>query len=478
MNLKQKAVSGVKWNTLSQGFDSLIQLIQLIIVTNYLSPNDFGLMAIVLVVVGLSKLLIDMGISKAIIYKQDITSYQLSSLYWLNIFSGVILFFIASLSAPYVAGFYSEPGLKNLIYLGNISFLVIPAGQLYNFLLQKELKFRELSIFKILSRALSFTLTIVLAIMGFGVWSLIWGYLFFVILLTIFYIIIGLKYFKPSFYFRIKDIMPFLNFGMYQMGERFLNYFYSQFDAILIGKLIGTEALGNYDVAKRIILKPLQIINPIINKVTFPVLSKLQDDSKKIRDLYLKVINVLSSINFPIYFLLAILAEPIVVTLLGNRWLDAVIIVRILSFYALARSLMNPVGTLMLAKGKANVMFFWHLTLFIITPIFIYMGSFYNIEGVTTALLIMQIIIIPIHVPVLIGKVFKTPIILYAKSIIYSLIITIVSSMIVLVVYINIEGHVASLIVCSSLMALVYLLISYKFNKKAINEFNNFVLKK
>lgn len=478
MSLKQKAASGVKWNTLSLGFDSVIQLVQLGIITNYLTPTDFGLMAIVLVVVGVSKMLIDMGISKAIIYNKDITIYQLSSLYWLNVFSGIIIFAIATFSAPYIAKFYSEPQLKDLIYIGNISFLVIPFGQLYNFLLQKELKFRELNIIRIISRVFSFALIIILVIKGFGVWSLVWGYLLFAFLLTVFYVINGLKYFKPVFYFKKREVLPFLNFGLYQMGERFLNYFYSQFDAILIGKLIGAEVLGYYDVAKRIILKPLQVINPIINKVSFPVLSKLQDDSRKIRDLYLKVINVLSSINIPVYFLMAILAEPIVIILLGDKWLDAVIIVRILSFYALARSLINPVGSLMLAKGKASVLFFWHLLLFILTPVFIYLGSFYNVEGVSIALLMMQMVLIPIHIPVLMNKVYKTPIILYAKSIIRSLLITILASGPVIVVFINIKGTIASLIVCSSLMAILYLLVSSKFNKKAINEFNHFVFKK
>jgi O-antigen/teichoic acid export membrane protein len=139
MGLKQQAISGVKWTTLSSVINTGIQLVQLAILTRLLKATDFGLMALVMVVIGFSQMFIDMGISNAIIYKQKVTDNQLNSLYWLNIFAGIIIFVIVFFLSPFVSQFYHEPELKNLILLVGITFLIQPFGQQFMILLQKNL---------------------------------------------------------------------------------------------------------------------------------------------------------------------------------------------------------------------------------------------------------------------------------------------------------------------------------------------------
>ena len=175
------------------------------------------------------------------------------------------------------------------------------------------------------------------------------------------------------------------------MGERSINYFNSQFDTILIGKLLGTEALGIYTIAKNLVMKPAQIINPIITKVTFPIMAKIQNDTKQLKNIYLKTINYLCSVNFSIYMAIAVLAEPLVLLLFGDNWLESVVILQILSFYFMFRSIGNPIGSLQLAKGRADLGFYWNLGLFLLVPLAIYLGSFFGLVGVAFALLVLQI---------------------------------------------------------------------------------------
>ena len=138
MILKQQAVSGVKWSGVSVGVVTALQFVDLAVLARLLSPSDFGLMGMVMVVFGFAQAFADMGISNAIIHRQDVTKDQLSSLYWLNILSGVIVFCVVCASVPLIVGFFHEPRLNNLLYLTAIIFLITPFGQQFQILLQKE----------------------------------------------------------------------------------------------------------------------------------------------------------------------------------------------------------------------------------------------------------------------------------------------------------------------------------------------------
>ena len=395
-NIKEKAIYGVKWTALSTIVMTLVQLMQMAILARFLLPSDFGLMAIVMVVIGFSQAFLDMGISNAIIHKQEITHDQLSTLYWVNILAGLVLFAIISLLAPFVANFYNEPELKLLIIIVGLTFVIQPFGQQFMVLLQKEMRFAVIAKIDVVNKLVSFVVSVYFAYHGHGVYALVYGTLAGVVSQTVPFIILGLKEHKPSFVFRIAEIKEFLSFGMYQMGEKTLNYFNSQIDVMLIGKLLGTEALGVYSVAKQLIMRPAQVINPIITKVTFPTMAKVQDDTEQLKNIYLKTINYLSSINFPIYAFLAVFAHEIVMLLFGSKWIEAVVIVQILSVYAAVRSTGNPIGSLQMAKGKANWGFWWNLGVFCYMPAGIFISSKWGLTGVAWGLvIIMSSLIVP-----------------------------------------------------------------------------------
>ena len=389
MNLKQKTASGLKWSTLSTVIVNILSIGKLAIIARILEPSDFGLMAIAMVVIGFSKVFIDVGISNAIIYKQEITHTQLSSLYWVNIIAGVILFGIIVIVAPLVGLFYNEPKVINIIFLVGTTFLIQPFGQQFTMLLRKELRFKEIARIDIITNIIGLITTVWFAYKGYGVYALVYGMIIAVIVKTVQYMMIGFKEYRPSIEIRINEIKEFLNFGAYQMGERTINYFNSQLDVILIGKIFGIETLGIYNLSKQLIMRPADIFNPIITKVTFPVMAKVQNDIKRLKKIYLKTINYLSSINFPIYAFLIVFAHDIVLVMYGNKWLAAVPIVQILSIWGALRSTGNPIGSLLYAKGKANWGFWWNLALLFYFPIGIYVGSHWGLVGVSWALVFL-----------------------------------------------------------------------------------------
>ena len=393
MSLKQKALNGVKWTSLSSIIIAILQLAQVSILARYLSPSDFGLMAIVSVVIGFSALFMDMGISSAIIHKQDISHKQLSSLYWLNIFAGSVLFFIVYFSSSMISQYYNEIQIIPLIQLLALTFFISAIGNQYRILNQKYLRFNRLAKVEIASASTAFFVAVICALNGYGVYSLVYATLTSVSISNLIFMLQGLREHKPSFLYKHSEIKSLISFGLFQMGERSINYFNSQFDVILIGKLLGTEALGIYSVAKTLVMKPAQIINPIITKVTFPIMSIVQNDKKQLKNIYLKTINYLCSVNFPIYIAIAILAEPLVLFLFGDKWVESIVILQILSAYFMFRSIGNPVGSLQLAKGRADLGFYWNLGVVFIVPLAIYLGSFYGLVGIAISLLILQFLL-------------------------------------------------------------------------------------
>ena len=387
MILKQQVVCSVKWSALSMGIIAAFQLLTLWILARLLSPVDFGLMGMIMVVIGFAQTFSDMGISNAIIQRQDTTKDQLSSLYWMNIISGVIVFLVVCASAPIVVFFYNENRLFNLLFLTSLTFIISPLGQQFHILLQRGLNFKIISKIEIATAVMNSTVAIASAYAGLGVYSLVLGLLTSTTIKVLLLCSIGWWQWRPSFHFSIQDLKGFLSFGVYQMGERSINYLNSNLDYILIGSMLGATALGFYTLAYNLIIKPSTIINQIITKVAFPVFSLIQNETDKIRSSFLKMIQLLSMINFPIMAGLAVLAPVAVPVVLGNQWLHSIILIQILSIAGMLRSIGNPIGALLLAKGRADLGFFWNLSIAVTQIPGVYIGArFGGVVGVSVAL--------------------------------------------------------------------------------------------
>jgi len=475
MNLKQKAITGIKWSTFSKIIVTILQLVQLAILARFLDPSAFGLMALVMIVIGFSQAFLDMGISNAIIHKQEITQDQLSTLYWVNILAGFILFIIISILAPFIADFYKEPELTKLIWIVATTFLIQPFGQQFMILWQKEMRFSEIAKIDIVNKSISLIVSVYLAYKGYGVYALVYGTLAGVISQTAQFMYIGLEEYRPTFVFRISEIKEFLSFGAYQMGEKSINYFNSQMDVILIGKLLGAEALGIYTIAKQLIMRPAQIINPIISKVTFPTMAKVQNDTEKLKNIYLKTINYLSSINFPIYMFLLIMAPEIVLIMFGEKWIDAVPIVQILSIYGALRSTGNPIGSLLLAKGKANLGFWWNLGLFFYVPVGTYISSQWGLIGISWGLIIIMLSLIIPNWYFLVRNLCGAGFVEYHKQIFIPIIVSLVSGLLVYLILEFFNSMWIRFTISIIFGGFFIILFNYFINRKFLVELKGFI---
>lgn len=475
MSLKSQVLSGVKWSTLASFINSIVQIIQLAILARLLEPTDFGLIALVMVVIGFSQMFIDMGLSNAIIYKQKISIEQLSSLYWLNVLIGIMFFVLLIFSSPLIAKIYEDPKLTTLINIVAITFLIKPWGQQFMVLLQKNLQFNAIAIIDIISRFFSFLVIIILAYNDFGVYSLAIGSIVFSIISTIGYNYYGRNLYKPKLYMNVKQLKDFLSFGLFQMGEKIIQYFSTQFDTLLIGKLLGVEMLGVYNVAKNLVSKPSSIINPIVTKVTFPLMSKFNDDITQLKSVFLKMMNFLAYANFPVYLLIAVLAKPIIFLMFGKEWEEAIPIVQILSITFLLLSIGNPSGSLLLSRGKANIAFYWNLTLFIFYPLSIYIGSFWGIVGITWGTLILQLFLLYPNWKYIVNNACHAGFVEYFETLKFPFIVSSVGVFFP-IIFLNVfNSHIALLVISCLVFAIIYVLLIYTMQPRIFFEFKKYI---
>jgi PST family polysaccharide transporter/lipopolysaccharide exporter len=273
--------------------------------------------------------------------------------------------------SPFVADFYEEEQLTGLLAIIAVSFVVGPIGAQFNVLFQRELNFSFPVKIDFASNLISFIITVVLAYTGWGVYALVIGKVSRTFVNTSLMVFFGLQFHRPQLYFNIREVKSLISFGSFKMGERYAQILAGNWDKILIGKLLGAEQLGYYNIAYSLVIMPMFTINPIINKVMFPVFSKIKEDTKKINQYYRKGIALLMTLNVPLYIGIAIVANELVPILFGSQWIPSIPILQIASITILISSFSNPGGSIVNAKGRADISFYWSIIRSITALIFI-----------------------------------------------------------------------------------------------------------
>jgi len=394
MNLTQKTVKGVMWTGFSTGSTTLLNFIILAILARLLSPSDFGLMGMVMVVIGFAITIADLGLGAAIIQRQDISHEQLSTVFFLNILLGTLLCTIVYFSSGIIALFFKKYELVNLLKLISFSFIIISLSQTFRTLLQKWMNFKVLAKVEVCGIIIYGISSITFALKGFGVRSLVLGFLIRQTAETI--LLWFFTGFKPRLVFKLKNTKNLINFGIYVFGERIMNYFNRNLDYIIIGRFLGAEALGFYTLAYQLMLFPISKISNIFGKVTFPAFSMIQNNNEKIKKGYLKVVKYISLVTFPMMAGLFAVAPEFITSIYGAKWYPTILILQILCLIGALQSIGSMVGTVLYAKGRSDIAFKWNVFVVCCTTVAFLIGVNWNIVGVAIAYAIISLILLPI----------------------------------------------------------------------------------
>jgi lipopolysaccharide exporter len=392
MSLRRQALAGVKWTTLTTVGTTGAQLFQLLVLARLLRPDDFGVMGMVLLVIGFAQAYADAGIGAALVHRQTVSREQLSSLYWLSLGLGFLICASLWLGAPLLAAFFREPRLVPVLRAVAVVFLILPCGKQFELLLQRDLRFDLLAVQELAATAAGAAAAALAAFRGAGVWALVTATLVTAAVKTVWLSWIGLREHRPILHFRRRDLDGFVSFGAYQMGERTVNYVAERLDQVLIGRLLGTQTLGYYNLAFNLTAQPVSRINPIVTKVAFPIFSRVQDDAGRLRRGFLTVVRLVASVNAPLLLGLLAVSPSLVPLVFGDKWRESVVLIQILALVALGRSIGNPIGSLLLARGRADLGFHWNAALLLVTLPCLWVGAVVGgAAGAALALLVVQL---------------------------------------------------------------------------------------
>ncbi len=471
---RKTAVSGLKWMTISMLTVTLVTIFRLSVLTRFLEKTDFGIVAILSLVLGLTQVFAVLGFSTVIMHKRDISTKDFSSLYWIQLLTLCGFYTLASAVSPLIALFYEEPSLVYLLPFSLLALVFGGIGSLYDTILQKEFRFRTIAIRNIITAVLSAILAILLAVYGFGVYSLVLSTLFQTLSVNLWNAVAGQKYMRLQFVMSVKENIPLIKIGLYQTGTQIIDYTASHLDVLIIGKLLGTELLGVYSLAKNLAVQSYTLVNSIANKVILPFFSKVQNDNASLRSLYTRVLHLLSLIDFPFCLAMCVLSIPIVSILYGDTYSDAAEIVSILAIWSLFVSMGNPVGNLTTVKGRTDLSFKYTLYRVVIAVPMVSITSLFSLSVVAWGLVVQIIIMLLVAYKIMIYKLIKLPFRDYVSSFGGVGIITFVTGGIVYpLVYWNVFGidnSILQLLAYGSILAVIYLSASYFFYKESLIE--------
>lgn len=354
MSLFSLTLKGVKWTALNSASNAIIQFVRVIILTKLLSPRDYGIMAMVMVVTSFSRIFLDVGISSAIIYKKNIPDKELNSLYWLNVFFGFVVFVVIfSLRDIFSLYIFNEKSLSEILKIVAFVFILNGIATQFKALLRKHLKFQILAIINMTSLFINFVVTLILAYRGFGVYSLVIGFILQSTLHSLLIVAFGLKIQKPKLYFSWSGIKPYFKFGFSQFSTRIVSNLGQQGDKVLIGAFLSTETLGLYNVAKIFIQKPIQFINQIFSQMAFPVFTSIKDNSQ-LKKWSISAFKTTFIAISPVLLILIVFPTSVLYNLYGTKWVTAAPFLTLLSILYSIRLLKASFGPLLVSKGKVK----------------------------------------------------------------------------------------------------------------------------
>lgn len=382
-DIGRRTARGGLVTAISQVVKQGLSLLTVLILSRLLTPEDTGLFAMVLVIVGFNNLISDLGLSVATIQRPDINQPQASALFWLNVLLGLGLTVLTAVSAPAVAWFYGEPRLTAPLLVIAITFLIGALSVQHRALLRRQMLFTPLAYIEIASGVISAAVGITGALLGWSYWALVW------MQFTLAPVqLIGSWLacpWVPSRPRRAAGVGGMVSFGMNLTGFRVVNYISRNLDNVLIGFFYGAVQLGFYARAYSLLVLPLGRINEPLASVAIPALSRLADTPERYREAYRRIVGTLCIITMPLVACLIAASDWAVLVLLGPQWVEASWIFALLGISGVIEPFLYTFSWLFTSQARTREQFRWGLANTAVTVVAILAGLPWGAAGVAAA---------------------------------------------------------------------------------------------
>jgi teichuronic acid exporter len=390
-SLRKKAIIAFKWSAIGRTIAQLLTWLSTIVVIRFLDPSDYSVMAMAETVFSLLFVLSASGFGENLIQKSILNIEDKKEILGLLITINLVLAVLQLSTAHLVAEYFNEPQLENVLLVLSSVFILSPLIVVPFSMMSRELDFKKRTFVDFYAAIASSVTSLVLAINGFGVWSLVAGLLIVNLVKAIGYNVLRPVNFLPKFYFKLAN--KFFSFGLIVAATSFIWSMYMKVDIIIGGYFLSAEVIGIYAVAAHLAQMPMSKIMPIINEVSFPLYSTIQTDLEKMKLAMLKSIRIASLAIFPVFFGLSAVSDNLIPLMLGDKWSDVALPFSILCLTVPFRMILNLFSPAIKAIGAPKVNLY--NAIFILCCLSILIGFFieHGIVGISMAWLIATPII-------------------------------------------------------------------------------------
>jgi PST family polysaccharide transporter len=355
-DLKGRSARGGVVTLSGQIIQFVLHLTGTIILARLLVPEHYGLMAMVAVVTNFAAMFKDMGLSMATVQREKVTHEQISTLFWVNVGVGMLLAALLAALSPVVAWFYEDPRLMPIMIAVSGSYVFSGLGIQHHALLQRKMRFLALEIVKISALFISILSAIAAALLGAGYWSLVTKWVALPVASTILaWVFLP---WKPGRIYRGVGVRDMIAFGGNLTGFGVLNYFSRNADNLLIGRIFGASALGLYSKAYQLLMQPLSRLRYPLAAVAIPALSRLQSEPERFKNAFLKILRV-QQLPVPLFSVLIVGHEWVVLVILGQKWADAAPIFGWLSLISAVQIMIMGNGLLFIPQNRTGELLRW-----------------------------------------------------------------------------------------------------------------------
>ena len=333
-NKKSKVLSSLLWKFLERGGTQGIQFIIQIVLARILLPSDYGIISLISVFIAIANVFVQSGFNTALIQKKKVDEKDLSSVFYLNIFVSGILYILLFFTAPFIERFYNVLGISKVLRVLSLTLFLGAINSIQNSVISRKMEFKKLFFSSIAAIIVSGIIGVILALLGFGIWALVFQQLSNQIITTI--VLWFTVKWRPQLVFSLEKIKVLFSYGWKVLCSTLLDTLYMNLRSLIVGKMYSTEILAYYNRGDQFPQLIITNINGSIQSVMLPILAEEQDNKKKVKEMVRRSIVTSSFIIFPMMIGLSVIAVPLVKVILTEKWLSCVPFLRIFCFsYAL-----------------------------------------------------------------------------------------------------------------------------------------------
>jgi O-antigen/teichoic acid export membrane protein len=354
-DLRSRVMRGLVWVGASQAGGVVTRAVVAIFIARLLTPDEYGLAALALVFASLVMVFSDLALGAALIQRKTLSAVDKDTAFWTTMGAGVIFTVLgAALSGP-IASLYGQPEAQPLLLVLSLSFLVSALGATQQNLMLREMDFKRVEVLPMIAALFGGFAAVIAAVYGAGAWAIIVQQVVTVIMTTI--LVWMRSEWRPRFAFSGASLRDLGGFSAYMLGQRILWYVQVNGDRFLIGRFLGTSALGIYAVAYNTMLVPASKLGGPLQRAFSPAFSRIQDEPARIAATWARVARLLAFVTVPALGGLVVVAPDFVPLVLGSHWEEAVPVVQILAWVGIVQAIQVINMDILLARGRSRTMF-------------------------------------------------------------------------------------------------------------------------